>query len=356
MHPESEQMSSNIINFGRSFGSDNHSGIHPEILAAIQAVNSNHAIAYGEDPVTKRVLENFKFQFGPEAETFLVLNGSAANVLALKALLQSHHTVLCSEPAHIHNSEVGASESWIGCKLYPLPTTDGKIRIQTLQEYYKKTDAKHLKRIRVLSLTQPTELGTVYTIDELRCLSDFAHSQGLFVHLDGARLSNAAAELNCSLKALTTEIGIDVLSFGGTKNGLLLGDAVVFLNKKHSENFDLIRQQSLQLVSKMRFLSAQFEAYFNKSLWLKNATHANAMAKYLATRIEGLSQVKITRKVQTNVVFATLPPSFIPRLQAVIPFHLWNPSLSEIRWMTSFDTTPEDIENLISAMEKIGVV
>lgn len=332
----------------RSFGSDNHSGIHPKILEAITQVNSEHAVAYGIDELTKKVSSQFENIFGAKSKTFFVMNGTAANVLGLKAVTQSHHIILCSEDAHIHQNEFGAPESWIGCKLQPLSSVHGKITPESVMNYFRSGNLRHFPRLRVLSLTQPTELGAVYSLEEIKILASLAHQRGLYIHMDGARLSNAAVHLGCSLKEMTTDCGVDILSLGGTKNGLMIGDAIVFLGIENfsTETFNYIQHQSMQLISKMRFIAAQFEAYLKDELWRKNAQHSNQMALALAKELGQLSQIKITHPVQSNAVFTALPEPMIGPLQARFHFHVWNQSIPEVRWMTNFDTTFDDIRVL----------
>lgn len=342
----------------RSFGSDNHSGIHPQILESIIRVNRDHALAYGADELTQKVSYEFKKVFGQSSRAFFVTNGTAANVLGLKSITQSHHIILCSEYAHIHQNELGAAENWIGCKLQPIQSLHGKITPESMMDYFKRGNFKHFPRLRVLSITQPTELGAVYSLEEIKVLTNLAHEKGLYVHMDGARLSNAAAHLDCSFQEMTTDCGVDILSLGGTKNGLMLGDAIVFfgLESFSSETFNYIQHQSLQLPSKMRFIAAQFEAYFRDELWRKNALHSNQMAHILAEELAQFSQIKITHPVQSNVVFATLPEAMIEPLQRKFYFYLWNQAISEVRWMTTFDTTLEDIQALREHIQLINQI
>lgn len=336
----------------RGFASDNNAGIHPEVLLALSYANISHVRAYGDDPYTYLTATLFKEQFGTQAEAFLVLTGTGANVLSLKTLIKSHQAVICSQQSHLNVDECGAAESIIGCKLLPVATNDGKLTAAAIQTQLKGRCDQHRAQPRAISITQPTELGTVYTLAEVQALCEMAHAEGLWVHMDGARLSNAAVALNCELRHLTTDAGVDVLSLGGTKNGLMFGEAVVFLKPGLADDFLYIRKQGLQLASKMRFLAAQFEAFFTDNLWRKNAKHANHMAQYLAQEVHALPGVTLTQKIQTNAVFVTLPPEVIPLLQQHFYFYVWDEDRHEVRWMTSFDTTETDVQQLVACLKR----
>lgn len=334
----------------RGFGSDNNSGIHPLILKAIAKANLGHTPAYGEDPFTRKAETAFKRAFGPESAVFFVFNGTGANVLALKALTEPHHSILCSELAHLAVDECGAPERFTGCKVIPVRVgIEGKLTPELLAPYLSVKGNVHHSQPRVISITQSTEVGTLYQPEELRALSRFAKKQGLFLHMDGARLSNAAASLGISLREATK--GVDVLSFGGTKNGLLGGEAVVFLNRQAAQYAPFIRKQAMQLGSKMRFTSAQFLAFLEKDLWRKNAGHANRMAKLLEKKIRGIPGVRISRPVEANGVFPILPRSAIQTLRKKAFFYVWDAAKNEIRLMTSFDTTREDIDRLAKQIQ-----
>lgn len=336
----------------RSFASDNYSGIHPDVLERIRAANLDHAVAYGGDGYTERAIRCFKRHFGEKCDVHFVLTGTAANVLGIKTVARSFHSVLCSSAAHMNVDECGAVEHFSGCKLEIVPSSRGKISPEELKPFLHVVGDQHHVQPRVLSITQATELGTVYTPDEIRELSEFAHSHDLLLHVDGARLSNAAASLGVSLKALTADVGVDILSFGGTKNGLLAAEAVVFFDPSLSQDFKYVRKQGMQLVSKMRFVAAQFEALLEGDLWLRNAQHANLMARKLEQQVRLFPEISILRPVEANAVFATIPHSWIPVLQSAHPFYVWNESTNEVRWMTSFDTTDEDIEQFVTALAK----
>src|SRR5581483_5129302 len=265
----------------RSFASDNNASIHPQILEAIAAANHGHTVGYGDDPHTQSAIRKFQQYFGPDIDVFFVFNGTAANCLSLKALTSSYHAVICSEAAHIYTDECGAPEKFTGCKLIPIRAPDGKLTVESVKHAYHGIGDQHHVQPRVISITQSTEMGTVYQPFEVRNLAKFAHSRQMFLHMDGARIANAAASLGLSLRQATRDLGVDVLSFGGTKNGLMGAEAVVFFDKKLSEDFKFLRKQGMQLASKMRFTSVQFEALLNNDLWLSNAQHANRMAKLL---------------------------------------------------------------------------
>jgi threonine aldolase len=331
----------------RGFASDNNSGVHTSVLEAVNSVNEGHVVAYGDDPYTLSAVEKIRKQFGDGVDVFFVLTGTGANVLGLKAATENWNSVICSDTAHIHCDECGAPEFFTGCKLLTVDAPDGKLTLELIKNHMHGFDFEHHSQPRVISLTQATEMGTVYTPSEIRAISDYAHSMGLLVHMDGARICNAAASLGVSLLEITGNAGVDVLSFGGTKNGLMYGEAIIFFNPVLAHNFKYIRKQGMQLASKMRYIAAQFDALLTSDLWLENATHANSMARLLAREIEGIPGVKITQKVQINGVFAIIPPQIIEELRREYFFYVWNEQLSEVRWMTSWDTTKEDITGFV---------
>lgn len=327
----------------RGFASDNNAGVHPDILQAMQAANGGHTIAYGDDVYTHAALEKFKAVFGRNIQVYFVYNGTAANVLGLSAATRSFNSIICAETAHIHVDECGAPEKFSGCKLLSIPTQNGKITPEQIQKHLHGFGFEHHAQPKAISITQPTELGTLYTPEEILNITRLARKFGLVVHMDGARIANAAAALNMDLKALTKDVGIDLLSFGGTKNGMMYGEAIVFFQPDLADNFQYIRKQGMQLNSKMRYVSVQFQALLSDGLWKKNAQHANEMARKLKSEVERIPLVEITQPVQTNAVFASLPPRFIATLQESFFFYVWDESTSEVRWMTSFDTEEEDI-------------
>ncbi len=328
----------------RSFASDNNAGVHPKVLQAIAAVNQGHTVGYGDDPFTAAALQAFKQHFGPDIEVFIVFNGTAANCLSLKALTETFHAVICTEAAHIYTDECGAPEKFTGCKLIPIATSDGKLTVESVSHAYHGIGDQHHVQPRVISITQSTEMGTVYKPREIRDLARFAHARNLYLHMDGARIANATATLGLSLREATRDLGVDVLSFGGTKNGAMGAEAVVFFHPKLADNFLYLRKQGMQLASKMRFVSAQFEALFADDLWRKNAEHANQMAALLEKEISRIPRIKIVYQVEANGVFAQIPRQAIAKLQKRYFFYVWNEEQSVVRWMCSFDTTEQDVK------------
>jgi threonine aldolase len=336
----------------RGFASDNNAGVHPDILRAVQKVNEGHVIAYGDDPYTKRAEEKFIEHFGENIDVYFVFNGTAANVLGIKTITKSYNSVICSDLAHLHVDECGAPEKYTSCKLLTVHSPDGKLTKDGIKKHLHGFNFEHHAQPKVISITQSTEMGTVYSIKEIKEIADFVHGYDLYLHMDGARLANSAASLSCSLKAITADTGVDVLSFGGTKNGMMFGEAIVFFDKNISQDFKYIRKQGMQLGSKMRFISSQFEALLSNDLWLKNAQHANKMAKYLEEQVQVIPQVEITQPVQANAVFAILPKESISALQEEYFFYVWDEDTSEVRWMTAFDTTTEDIDNFVVTIKE----
>lgn len=335
----------------RSFASDNFAPVHPKILKALSDCNTGHQGAYGADTYTKEAIGLFQQHFGSDCAVFFVFNGTAANVLGLKAATHSHHTIFCSNVAHINVDECGAPENYTGCKLVALPEQNGKIQVDPIRSYLVDKGVQHRSQPKVISITQTTELGTLYTPEEIRRIADFAHANGMLLHMDGARIANAAAALNMPLRAFTRDLGVDFLSFGGTKNGMMFGEAVIFFNKALAQEFLYIRKQGMQLASKMRYISAQFIALLSDDLWLANAKHANAMARLLQARLQKeLPHIPLTRQVEANAVFALLPKEKIPLLQEHTFFWVWDDARGEVRWMTSWDTQPEDIEQFIAVL------
>jgi threonine aldolase len=336
----------------RGFASDNNATVHPEVLQAIATANVGHASGYGHDPLTAHVEDLFRTHFGEQASAFLVFNGSAANVLCIRAACRRWEGVICTDTAHVNVDECGAPEMVAGVKLLIAPEQEGKLTPEAVGRLIIRVGDEHAVQPRLLTLSQSTELGTVYTLSELRALVEVAHGHGLLVHVDGARLSNAAAALDLPLRALTTDVGVDLVSFGGTKNGLLGGEAVVLLNPELAHGFQYLRKQSLQLASKMRFLAAQFQALLEGDLWLRCAAHANTMAAALAQALGDVPGLAITRPVQANAVFARLPVEVTPRLQQRFPFYVWDEHTGEVRWMCSWDTTGEDVETFAAAVRE----
>jgi threonine aldolase len=339
----------------RGFASDNNAGVHPRVLDAVRSANQGHAVAYGDDVYTETATRLFRERFGEEAEVFFVFGGTGANVTALAALTRTHHAIVCAETAHVNVDECGAPEKFAGCKLLALPTPSGKLTVEQIEPLLTSLGDQHHVQPRVISISQPTELGTVYTVEEMRRLSEFAHSREMLLHVDGARIANAAAHLGVSLRELTTDAGVDVLSFGGTKNGMMYGEAVVFLNHRLAADFKFVRKQGAQLPSKMRFIAAQFTALFAEDLWLRNAEHSNRCALMLAEELARIPRVTITQSVESNAVFACLPPASVERVQEHFFFYIWNEQTSEVRLMCSFDTTEEDVRELAGVIsEAVG--
>jgi len=328
----------------RTFLSDNAAPVHPRILKAIVDANKDHALSYGDDPWTARAIERFRQIFGSQTDVYFTYNGTGANVMALSSLLQPFEAVLCADSAHLQTDECGALERFSGSKILPVPAEDGKLRPQLLTPFVRNPPEEHRVKPRLLSLSQSTEFGTVYTREELADLCAFARQHDLLVHMDGARIANATVALKCSLREGTTDVGVDVLTFGGTKNGLLCGEATLFFDPRlHEDRARYVRKQATQLASKMRYISAQFEALLSDDLWARNAAHANAMAKLLEQQIERIPGIRLTRPVESNAIFATIPRDSIPILQQKFSFYVFDESRPEVRWMTSFDTTEEDV-------------
>jgi threonine aldolase len=332
----------------RGFASDNTATIHPKVLQAIAAANQGHAFGYGHDPYSTDVAARVAEELGG-VETFFVFNGSGANVLSLRACCRPWHAVLCSEHAHINTDETGAPEAVGGLKLLAVAAPDGKLSVDVLEAVLaaRPTD-EHSVTARVLSITQSTELGTLYSLSEFRGLVELAHAHGLLIHVDGARLANAAVALGVELAELVR--GADIVSFGGTKNGLLGGEAVVVLNPELLEGMLWLRKQSLQLASKMRFLAAQFDALLTDGLWRANASNANAMAARLEAAVQGIDGVVVTRPRQANAVFAVIDPGAREQLLLDFDFYPWDENTGEVRWMCSWDTTEDDVDRFAAAV------
>ena len=342
----------------RGFASDNYSGVHPEVLAAIAAANGGHQVAYGEDAYTERLQQVFAHHFGDPVEAFPVFNGTGANVTAIQSLLPRWGAVIAAKTAHINTDEGGAPERVAGIKILQVETPDGKLTPELIDREAWGWGDEHRAQPLAVSITQSTELGTLYTPDELRAIADHAHAVGMHVHLDGARLANAAAALDLPLRAFTRDAGIDILSVGGTKNGALGAEAIVVLNPEASRGLKFLRKLNMQLASKMRFVSAQLIALYEGDLWMRNAGHANAMAARLRTGIEaGLADgsirgVGFSQKTQVNGVFATLPDGVADRLRESFRFYDWDAARNEVRWMCSFDTSEDDIDAFLAAIAR----
>lgn len=342
------------MNPKRHFASDNNAPVHAEILAAISAANVGHVRAYGDDPWTKAMEARFREHFGPAAQAYCVFGGTGANVLGIQALAKPHEAVICARGAHIDVDECGAPERHTGCKLLPIETRDGKLTPELVMTRISGVGDQHHVQPRIIAITQSTEVGTVYTASEVRALAEFAHARDMFLHMDGARIANAAAALGVSLGAITTEAGVDVLSFGGTKNGLMGAEAVVFLRGAHYADFKFLRKQGMQLSSKMRFVACQLSRVLEGELWRANAAHANAMAQRLAQGATTVRGVRLAYPVQANGVFAQLPREWIAPLQERSFFYVWDEPQSIVRWMCSFDTTHEDIDRFVATLSELA--
>jgi threonine aldolase len=343
-------MTKNLIR--RGFASDNNAGIHPAILKEITSANTGHTIGYGADIYTEQAKQLFKEHLGPDTQTYFVFTGTAANVLGISGVIRSWNSVITASSAHMEKDECGAPEKFTGCKVLTVDTGDGKITIEMIEKHMHGFGSEHHAQPGVVSITQSTEMGTVYTVPEIRKLADYAHSKKTLLHMDGARLANAAVYLNVPLKAITTDAGVDVLSFGGTKNGMMMGEAVCFLRQGLAPDFKFIRKQGMQLASKMRFISAQFIAYFRNDLWKKNAAHANKMAIILESRLKGIKKTRITQPVESNGIFVIIPHHVAEKVMKKYFFYPWNGNISEYRLMTSWDTTEEDIDDFVNLLEK----
>jgi threonine aldolase len=349
----------------KGFASDNWSGVCPEIMEALQEVNPGHNEAYGEldDPITTSAIDRLKQFFGDDIAVFFVYNGTAANVLGISHLMRSYHAMVTVGTAHLNEDECGAPEKFMGAKILTVETNDGKLKPEHVEPFLNSFGFQHHAQPKVISISQVTEMGTIYSNEEIRALADFAHDKNMFLHMDGARIANAAVALDTDFRSMTVDAGVDVLSFGGTKNGLMFGEVVIFFDKEKGKDFEYLRKQGMQLHSKMRYISVQFDRYLQDDLWKKNASQANNMARKLADRLKAFAQLQITQEVRANGVFCTMPPELIPELQQAYFFHVWNekPSLvgdafasnvKEVRLMCSWDTTEEDIEGFVSLIRK----
>ena len=339
----------------RSLASDNYSGAHPAVMAAMAEANVDHAPAYGADAWTARAVELFREHLGAQAEVFMAFNGTGSNVIGMQSLMRTWEAVVCAESAHINVDEAGAPEKLLGSKVITLPTSDGKLTAEMIELLQWRAGDIHQSQPKVVLITQSTESGTRYSVDEIRAIADAAHARGMHLYMDGARIANAAAAAGASLREMTTDAGVDAMSFGGTKNGAIGAEAVVVLNPALDVAADLgfIRKQYMQLASKMRFSAAQFIALLTDDLWLANASHANAMAQRLAKGVGGITGVQIDRPVQANAVFARLPKAAIPLLQEHTFFYVWDEAAGEVRWVCSWDTTEADIDAFVQRVRTV---
>ncbi|MCC8144389.1 MAG: low specificity L-threonine aldolase [Tannerellaceae bacterium] len=337
----------------RSFASDNNSGVHPLVMDAVIKANTDHAVGYGDDPWTEAATAKIKEVFGPDASPFFVFNGTGANSIALQAVTRSFNNIICSETAHIYVDECGAPARMTGCALTPIATPDGKLTPELIQPKLTHFGVCHHSQPKAVYISQVSELGTVYTIEEIKAISDLLHAHNMYLHMDGARLANACAYLNCSMKQLTVDAGVDILSFGGTKNGMMMGEAVISFRPELSENIQYYRKQSAQLASKLRYLSAQFLPYLENNLWLENAMKANISALKLAEILKQYPQIQFTQKIESNQLFFTIPEFALKALQKEYFFYMWNEQINEARLVTSWDTLGEDIARIEESLQKI---
>lgn len=338
----------------RSFGSDNHSGAHPLVIEAVAAANKDHEVAYGDDQYTERVKAAMRDMFGAQADPYVVFSGTGANILAIRTLVRQYEAVVCPFTAHINENETGAPEALTGCKLFTTKTDDGKLTPAMVQEWltYAKGN-QHRNQPRVVSITQPTELGTLYTVEEIRALADFAHANDMYLHVDGARFGNAVVALGVTPREMITDTGVDVLCFGGTKNGLMAGEIVVFLNPGLGRGAPFGRKQLAQLPSKQRFVSAQFEAYLKDDLWLEMAAHSNRMAAYFAEKLQEIKGLRLPQKVEANTIFAEMPRVAALKLRERHYFNINAADPCTARWICSFDTTHEDIDTFVEDLRAV---
>lgn len=337
----------------RSFASDNNSGVHPLVLEAVIKANDNHAVGYGDDPWTAAAVEKIKEVFGNEASPFFVFNGTGANSVALQAVTRPFNSILCAETAHINVDECGAPARMTGCAVVPIPTPDGKLTPELIKPRLHNFGVCHHSQPKAVYISQVSELGTVYTLEEVRAIADLLHAHDMYLHMDGARLANACAYLQCTMKQITVDAGVDILSFGGTKNGMMMGEAVISFRPEITENLPYFRKQSAQLASKLRYLSAQFIPYLENNLWLENAMKANISAAHLAKILSRYPEIRFTQKVESNQLFFTLPAKAVKKLQEKYFFYMWNEEINEARLVTSWDTTGDDLAEIEQTLQEI---
>ncbi len=337
----------------RGFASDNYAGVHPEVMQALTAANGGHQISYGEDVYTEHLMRVMETHFGKGIEVFPVFNGTGANVTSLQAMLPRWGAVICSSTAHLGTDESVAPQSVGHFALLPVTSVHGKITPELIDEQAYGFGDEHHPQPAVVSIAQSTELGTVYTVDEVRAIADHVHKLGMYLHMDGARISNAAASLGVSLRAITRDAGVDVLSFGGTKNGLMGAEAIVVFTPDAAPGLIYLRKMNMQLASKMRFISAQLCALLEGDLWHRNAHHANKMAGLLRSSLDGLPKLTFTNPTEANGVFVILPPGVADELRKEFRFYDWNPNTGEVRWMCAWDTTADDVEAFASAVRAL---
>ncbi|MDR3681370.1 MAG: low specificity L-threonine aldolase [Flavipsychrobacter sp.] len=340
----------------KSFASDNYAGVLPQVMEALQNANTGHARSYGADEITSRTRALFNTVFEADANVYFVFNGTGANVLSISAATQSYNAILCADTSHIYNDESSAPETFTGCRFFPLQANaDGKIEPAAIKERLIRSGDVHYAQTKLVSITQSTEYGTLYTPAEIKAIADLAHENGLYLHVDGSRFFNAAAALGCNLADISSKAGVDILSLGGTKAGMMFGEAVVVFNTELNQHIVYKHKQIMQLASKTRFIAAQFEAMLHGELWRQTAQHANKMAQLLHSVLHKYAQIKVTKPVQANAVFAEIPAAWYEPLQEYFPFYIWKESTHEVRLMCAFDTTEEDInafDKAIASLQK----
>lgn len=334
------------------FMSDNNSGVHPKIMEAIVNINNEHDYSYGNDSTSKEAKEKITHLLGKDADIYFVSTGTAANVIGLSGLLKPYEAVVCSDTAHINVDECGALEKISGSKILSIPNENGKIDKEGVSKFLHSLGDEHQSQPRIISISQTTETGTLYSIEEIRGLADFAHANDMLLHVDGARIANAVVALNTTFKEMIADTGVDLLSFGGTKNGMMIGEAIVSLNKDLSKAFKFYRKQSMQLLSKMRFVSAQFIAYLDNNLWKENASNANNMGKYFANELSQIPDIILKNEPETNMIFAYVEKDLINVLQEQFNFYVIDEETNLIRLVTSFDTNKEDIDKFMDLVKK----
>jgi len=339
----------------RSFASDNNASVHPLVMEAIVAANTDHAVGYGDDVWTAEATKKMKEVFGEEADPYFVFNGTGANTIALQAITRPFNSIICAQTAHIYVDECGAPGRLTGCSVVAVNTPDGKLTPELIKPELKEFGFCHHSQPKAIYISQVTEMGTIYTLDEVRAIADLAHRYGMYLHMDGARLANACAYLNCSMKAITVDSGVDILSFGGTKNGMMIGEAVVAFKPEIAKDLQYYRKQTTQLASKLRYLSAQFIPYLENDLWLENAKKANEKALRLAEALKKFSQIKFTQKIESNQLFFTMPLVVARKLAEKYFFYFWNEEQGECRFVTSWDTTDEDLAGIMTEISKLLV-
>lgn len=335
-----------------AFASENYAGVHPEIIESLAKANEGYERSYGNDNYTARATKAFRQHFGEIAEVHYSFNGTGGNVFALGTMLNRYEALVCADVAHVYEAESTAFEAFTGCRMFPVESVHGKITPATIATRLTRVGDVQHPQVRAITITQPTEYGTIYSAKELKLLSEYAKQNNLLLHIDGSRLFNAAASTGLSLKEITA--GADVITVGGTKSGMMFGEAVVFLNPELFAHKNYLLKRSMQLSSKTRFIACQFEAMLNNDLWKRIGTHANAMATYLADKLKNIEGINVSRPVETNAVFAILPEKWIAPLQQQIPFYTWDTETNEVRFMCSFNTTHDHIDQLIALLNQVN--